>query len=456
MKKRIFTLLAVLALCFALFSCGKDEADLVVDSLVGVENIYSESDLAKIFDTDTKALRVSVSVDSLKGLEEYADMLGDVEVPEVEDAKAELYIDLDNIKLAQVLSAKLDGEKVEFTAVEGLENVTIKSNLLDEVYGVETEEMLEDWMGVKGTLSAMEDLMPVLVDFIEKSEKIGDKYENVLKDVIRESLDIDKEKDGKYTVLSFEIGVKEMDGILDGLAEAIEDDEDLEELFDAFGADLGDIADMMSSALDDAEGDEEIEFELTVLGGKSKLVAMEIVAGETKVEYEGNEKTNDFTMEVTNGSDDVSKISLEEGKYEFYSKSGYTYEDGDYYLYENTASATFEKGEVTFEVESLSEDKWGEEVDRDESKASVTFGYKTSGDKLTLTLKGVGYDGISLKNIDEKVGVTIEIEKNPKLPSGAKKFEEIDDVDDFNENVIAPITEELRDLFDFREEARAE
>lgn len=456
MKKRIFTLLAVLVLCFALFSCGKDEATLVVESLMGVGDVYGDSEIAKIFDSDTTGLRVSVCVDTLKGLEEYAELLGDIEVPEVEDLKAEVYIDLDKIKLAQVLSAKVEGEKIELTAVEDLENATIKSNLLDEVYGVETKDLLEDWMGAKGTLSALEDAIPALVDFIAKSEKISDRYEKALKEIIRDAVDIDKEKDGKYTVLSFEIGVKEMDDILDGLAEVLEDDEELEALFDAFGADLGDIADMMSESFDDEEGDEEIEFELTVLAGKSKLVAMEVVAGQTKIEYEGNDKNNDFTLEVTNGTDNIAKVSLEDGEYEVYSKSSYTYGDGDYYLYENTFSATFDKGELTLEAKNLSESKWGSDVDRDEEKASVTLGYKTSGNKLTLTLKGIGYGGISVDGIDKKVGVTVEIEKNPSVPNGAKKYEEIDDVEDFNEDVIAPLSEELRDLFTFREVARAE
>ncbi len=452
MKKRIFTLFAVLVLCFALFSCGKDEATLVVESLMGVGDVYGDSEVAKIFDSETKGLRVSVSVDTLKGLEEYADLIGDVDIPEVEDAKAEVYIDLDKIKLAQVLSAKVDGEKIELTAVEDLEKATIKSNLLDEVYGVETEDLVEDWMHAKGTLSALEDAVPALLDFIAKSEKISDRYEKALKEILRDCLDIDKDKDGKYTVLSFEIGAKEMDDILDGLAEVLEDDEELEELFDTFGADIGDIADAMSAALDDEEGDAEIEFELTVLAGKSKLVAMEVTAGETKIEYEGNDKNNDFTMEVSNGTDNISKVSLEEGEYEVYTKSSYTYGDGDYYLYENTFTAAFEKGELTVEVESLSESKWGDDVDREEEKASVTLGYKTSGNKLTLTLKGIGYGGISVDGIDEKVGVTVEIEKNPSVPSGSKKFEELDDVDDFNEKVIAPLTEELRDLLGLREE----
>ncbi|MBE6679423.1 MAG: hypothetical protein E7598_02755 [Ruminococcaceae bacterium] len=449
MIKRFLAVASVCVLCFALFSCGKDEATLAVDSLVGVGDAFSDSDFAKIFDSDVDSLRISASVDTLDGLKDYAYLLGVMNIPKVENAGVDLYFDIKDAKLAQTVFANIEGEKLDLTAVEDNEDIVIKSSIFDKVYGIKTKTLAEDWLDAADAFAAINDTLPAIVEYVSKSDKISEKYENALKDALRENVEFDKDKDGKFTVLSFEIGAKEMDGIFESIADVVEKDKDLEKLLKAFDAKVDDTVASMRDALDGTEGGENIKCELTVLEGKSKLVEMEIVFEDTIIEYEGNEKNNDFVMEITNGSDDVVEISLKDGEYAVNSKNSHIYDDGDYYLYQNSVKASVEDGELMLEISSLSEDKWGSEKDREETKVGVTFGYEIGGNKLSLTVKDVSYNGFGINNIDKKIGLTVEIEKNPKLPSLTNKYEEITKDDDFFAKVVEPAVEKIGKLLGY-------
>ncbi len=450
MKKRIFALLVVLVFSLALFSCGKDEADYVVDALADVGSVYTESKLAGIFDADTTAFRISAKVDTLKGLEDYADLLGDVEVPDVADIKADFYIDLDKAQLAQVVSAKVDGKKMDLTATENLEAVAIKSSLLENAYGVDTDEFLEWIIGSDYMLSIAEEALPAFVNYAKATEKLSENYKNALKDSIRDNLDIDKEKNGKFLEFSFDISAKDASRILGDMADFISDDEALDELVDALGGDLGDFTDEMESAFDGVDSEEEIEVKLSVLKSSSKLVEAEVILpSDIKIEYEADEKNDNFTLEAKS-EDGTVTVSHEDGKYEVASKVEYVSDEENYRKTKTSVTLEFADGEVTLETSNEYENSYYGEVSHDKQKSSVTLGYKIKGNTVILTLKGVGVNGVNVKNIDEKIGLTFEIEKNPSLPKMIKKFEELDDFDDLNEKVLDPIAEELEDLIPAR------
>ena len=425
MNKRIIILLAVLVLSFSLFSCRKDEADQVVDSVINVASALGNSELGKLVSSDISALRISVGVDDLDGVKKYAKKFGvnTSSIPDISDADADLYIDFKNAKLAQTVNAVVAGDDVDFAAYEDVTNVVFTSNLVDKTYGADTQSVVGWVSDDAGAYEQVCKYAAFSTRMFGTYGKVANNFiDNQMKDILRKNVEFENEKKGKNLIITCTLTEKELDAICEELAgkQKPNNTSAFASLADVFNnADVGVncefvIVEKTSELLG-------MTFDISSNGEKTGTVKYSYDPGKASFEFSLVSADNDTSVVLTGNLNEKSG-----GEYELVMLDSYKQGDATSST-EIVISVVASNGildmEYEYEYDYKSKTRGN---DHEKQKLSLEASYVLTETTMTLKVLEIGYgDFITIPNIDELVGITIEIEKNPKIPTAPAKYENL-------------------------------
>ena len=423
MKKRILILLAVLVFSLSLFSCRKDEADHVVDSVINVASSLGDSELGKLVSSDISSLRVSFGFDDLEGVKKYAKKFGvdTKSIPDISDAKADFYFNFKDAKLVQTAKAVVEGDNVEASAYEDTTNFVIKSNLVDKVYGAQTQTAVS-WVGDEGTYEQVCRIAAISTKMFGTYGKVANNFiDNQMKELLRKNVEFETKDEGKNVVINCVLTEKELDAIFEELSRKQKKPEG------TFAplADVFDGADVIA------------ECEFVILEKNSTLLSMviDITSGGEKagtISYKYDTGKSTFELSVISADENSSatlKGKLGEksgGEYELAMHNSYKSAD---WSSETELVISAEASDGILKMKCDYKDDFESETygnEHDELKFSVKSKYEINETVMKLVVLEIGYGGfITVPDIDELIGLTIEIEKNPEIPKAPEKYEAV-------------------------------
>ncbi|MBQ4151232.1 MAG: hypothetical protein IJC81_05475 [Clostridia bacterium] len=445
----------------------KDDKDEEEEDAKGGDILAYLSDLGKV--------KVTATFDDIENLEKYTDMLGSdegIEIIDVKDGKAELYLDTDKEKLAILGSAKLDGDKHElgFYIEDGA--MIFDSEVIDGAAGIDEDVSMESMAGAFKMINKFAD------------GSLTGAYAEKFGDILLDVADAKEDDDGDNRVISFELDTEDMVAVGEELIDFFAE-EGFGEYMYPIASDLVYVTDDYGWYIKEGEKypyDRFYEGEI-VFDDDGNLVGADIVYGYSRVDeydgssygseetvtYEYDPKTDKFEYTTdykwfNNGeasSDtDTTKISGTVGKsYVVEDEYGWSYTENGYELpYLRTEKLTVEIGKSKIDLGFINEysrseydyssGKVVEKSNSNELNASAK--YSISGKTLTVTPLSFSVDDIEIEDIDKDFGIKVEIEKGAKMVS-APDYEEYDEDDwgDFYEDVTSRITDEYGYIFDF-------
>lgn len=438
--KKLFALLLFLIFCLALFSCGKDEADYVVDSVVNLTSSLGESEFFSLAFADTSSLKVSVSVDNFDGVgalvKSFESIIGKVNVPDIRDARADMYFDFQNSALAQIGTATVDGERLEMAAYENLQKIAVTSNLLNPAYGADTKTAL-GWVVDDGSYEILSQFATVLSKTVKFFSRFtGEFINSQAKDLLRDNVDITKEKDGKNLILSFTVTKSEAEAMLADFSKLPTVSKDVVALLEK-AIENSDIV-IDASFTVEKKTAVLLEAKLDISNDGDKL-------GTVSYSYSAEKDIFEVVF-VTDGGEHTVTLA---GTLDSESKSEYSLsfeeniKDGEFsYEAETVFDLTVEDGELhlEYETESLYDD--GKDKDHSKLALSLKASYEVSENTINLKIVNLGYGSMKF-DISKYIGIGIEIEKNPAMPTFPQKIETLDTPNEFKLKYFYKISDKL-------------
>lgn len=411
MKKFLIILLALIlagAVAFMIFFPRKDETDRAFEVFEKLASNATESKL-RTFLRGTDSLCISVSVDTLDGAKKYESLIkkikSDFSVPDVKNANADLYFDFRAISAAQIGSATVNGEEVTLSAFENLDTVSLKSSLLEKNYSATTSDFASWFDGGSDIYAMASTYLPKMIKLVYLFDYAAAGYSDVVKDIVRENVEITEEKEDGNVVFSFEVTEKELDRICEAFADIIVADK---KVLENMKLDVGDLAPRLRELFDK----EDVSFNCSLTAEENSST---LLFADAKLTCNGEKFDFDYSFDEENDAFELIAKDAE-NKITFTGKSDAEYliernveKDGEEML-TTSLSLDISDDEIKFKYEN-------EPAGQKAVSYSATFAYEIGEDKVKLDILKLGIYGINLTNIQKNFGVSVEIKKNPEMPT---------------------------------------